>query len=235
MSVVIVGAHGKIGRLLGRRLAAEGEPVTGLIRNPAHAVDLTPDGVTPLVLDLEVAARDEVAAAYRTAGATAVVFAAGAGPGSGARRKDTVDRAAAVLTADAAETAGVRRYVQISSIGTPGVDPAEPPAGDADVFRAYLQAKRAAEDDLRDRAGLDWTILRPGGLTDEPGTGCVRLAAADGGRAVPGGRIPRADVAAVVAALLPEPASHRHVLELVGGTVPVPEAVAALFAARQDI
>ncbi len=231
MGVVIVGGHGKISRLLGRRLAADGEPVTGLIRNPGHAADLESDGIRPVVLDLEAVDRDAVAAVYRQAGATAVVFAAGAGPGSGASRKNTVDRGAAVLTAFAAEAAGVRRYLQISSIGTSEIDPAEPAAGDDDVFRAYLQAKRAAEDDLRARDELDWTILRPGGLTDEPGTGRVTLKpAVPGGRAVAGGRIPRDDVAAVVVALLAADATRGRVLELVGGTVGIQEAVAEALA-----
>jgi nucleoside-diphosphate-sugar epimerase len=236
MGVVIVGGHGKIARLLGRRLAAAGQPATGLIRNPAHAADLVADGMRHAFLDLESADRDAVAAALRDAGAPAVVFAAGAGPGSGAARKDTVDRGAAVLTAAAAQDAGVRRYLQISSVGTSEIDPSEPAAGDDDVFRAYLQAKRAAEDDLRARDGLDWTILRPGGLTDEHGTGRVTLLpAVAGGRAVTGGRIPRDDVAAVVIALLPAEASHGAVLELVGGTQPIDEAVPAALATWQDI
>lgn len=146
-------------------------------------------------------------------------FAAGAGPGSGAARKDTVDRAAAALLADAAERAGVGRYLLVSSMGVNSVRDGAAPAGTDDVFLAYLRAKLAAEDDLRGRA-LDWTVLRPGGLTDDPGTGHVTLAPH-----VERGKVSREDVAAVLAALLDEPATARAVLELVGGPTPVDEAV----------
>ena len=148
-------------------------------------------------------------------GADAVVFAAGAGPGSGVPRKDSVDRGASVLMADAAERAGVRRFVQVSSMGA-----GQPPGRDGDeVWAAYITAKTAAEDDLRSR-DLDWTILRPGGLTDAPPADRVRLAAAP----VPRGSIPRADVAGVIVALLDNPGSHLT-LELVSGDSPIDEAV----------
>ena len=145
-----------------------------------------------------------------------MVFAAGAGPGSGAPRKDSVDRAAAVLMADAAEQAGVRRFVQVSAMGAD-----QPPRpGSDEVWAAYITAKTAAEADLRAR-DLDWTILRPGRLTDAPGTGTVRLATPP----VPAGAVPRADVAAVIAALLDEPGTWHQTLELVGGDSPVAAAV----------
>ncbi|NUR92877.1 MAG: NAD(P)H-binding protein, partial [Nonomuraea sp.] len=150
-------------------------------------------------------------------GADAAVVAAGAGPGSGVPRKDTVDRGASVLLADACERAGVRRFVQISSMGAGS----PPRPGSDDVWAAYIDAKTAAEDDLRGR-DLDWTILRPGGLTDDPGTGLVRLAPQ-----VPRGAVPRDDVAAVIVALLREPGSAGKVLELVSGDDPIAEAVAA--------
>ena len=150
------------------------------------------------------------------AGADAAVFAAGAGPGSGAARKDTVDRGASVLLAEATGQAGARRFVQISGMGAGQ----PPPAGSDEVFAAYMEAKTAAEDDLRSR-DLDWTVLRPGGLTDGPGTGQVQLAAPP----VPRGRIPRADVAAVIVALLDEPGTSHQTLELIGGDTPVGEAV----------
>src|SRR5688572_33343057 len=114
MRVVIAGGHGKIALLLERLLAGRGDDVVGLVRNPAHVDDVAAAGARAVVCDLEAATVDEVAA--HLAGADAVVFAAGAGPGSGIPRKDTVDRGAAVLLADAATAAGVRRYVQISSI-----------------------------------------------------------------------------------------------------------------------
>jgi uncharacterized protein YbjT (DUF2867 family) len=215
MRVVIAGGHGKIALRLAALLSARGDEVVGLIRNPDHAGDVRAAGATAVVRDLEAATAEEVAA--DVAGADAVVFAAGAGPGSGAARKDTVDRAAAALLADAAQLAGARRYLLISS---PGVDRTPPPGTD-EVFAAYLRAKATAEEDLRAR-DLDWTVLRPGRLTDEPGTGRVRLAAK-----VTRGAVPRDDVAAVLLALLDTPATAGLTLELVSGDTPVDEAVAA--------
>ena len=164
MRVVIAGGHGKIALLLERLLAERGDQAVGLIRNPAHVADVQKAGAEAVVCDLEAASVDDVAAAL--SGAGAVVFAAGAGPGSGVPRKDSVDRGASVLMADAAERAGVRRFVQVSSMGT-----GQPPRpGTDEVWAAYITAKTAAEDDLRAR-DLDWTIVRPGGLTDVPATG----------------------------------------------------------------
>jgi uncharacterized protein YbjT (DUF2867 family) len=215
MRVVIAGGHGKIALRLERLLAARGDEVVGIIRNPAQAADLAEQGATALVIDLEKADVDTLA--RELAGANAVVFAAGAGPGSGAARKDTVDRAAAELLVAAAETAGVRRYLLISSMGASD----DPPPGTDEVFAAYLRAKAASETALRE-SDLDWTILRPGRLTDEPGTGMVRLA-----RTVRRGSVSRDDVAAVLTALLDEPRAIGRTLEIVGGDVPVAEAVAA--------
>jgi nucleoside-diphosphate-sugar epimerase len=217
MHIAIAGAHGQVARRLGRLLTARGDAVTGVIRNPAHAADLTADGVTPVALDLENAGTDDVAAVL--SGVDAVVFAAGAGPGSGAARKDTVDRGAAVLLADAAERAGVDRYLLVSSMGVDSVADGAEPEGLDDVFLAYLRAKLAAEQDLLGRAGLRTTVLRPGGLTDDPGTGRVTLALH-----VERGTIPRDDVAAVLVALL-DAGRDGAVLELVSGPTPVAEAV----------
>ncbi|HKA97111.1 MAG TPA: NAD(P)H-binding protein, partial [Streptosporangiaceae bacterium] len=170
MRVVIAGGHGKIALLLERVLAERGDHAVGLIRNPAQAADVRKAGAEAVVCDLEAASADEVAVLL--SGADAVVFAAGAGAGSGAGRKDSVDRGASVLMAGAAERAGVRRFVQISSMGA-----GQPPqSGRGEVWAAYITAKTAAEDDLRSR-DLDWTIVRPGGLTDAAATGRVRLAA----------------------------------------------------------
>ena len=216
MRVVIAGGHGKIALLLERLLAERGDRAAGLIRNPAHVADVREAGAEAIVCDLETAAAGEVA--LLLSGADAVVFAAGAGPGSGAPRKDTVDRGASVLMADAAERAGVRRFVQISSMGAG----APPRSGSDEVWAAYIAAKTAAEADLRAR-DLDWTILRPGSLTDAPATGRVQLAAPP----VPAGAVPRADVAAVIAALLDEPDTRHQTLELVGGDSPVATAVQA--------
>jgi uncharacterized protein YbjT (DUF2867 family) len=212
----IAGGHGKIALLLERALAMRGDAAVGLVRNADHVADVRGTGADAVVCDLERTTVDDLAAVL--AGAHAVVFAAGAGPGSGIPRKDTVDRAAAVLLADAAEAAGVRRYVQVSAMG---VDSARQ-AGPDDVFGAYLVAKKAAEDDLRARP-LDWTILRPGRLTDDPPAGTVRLA-----RHVDRGAVSRAEVAAVLVALLDAPATAGQVLELVGGDTPIADAVAAL-------
>ncbi len=218
MRILIAGAHGQVARRLGRLLSARGDTVVGLIRNPDHATDLEADGVQPEVLDLESTSVDELAA--RARGADAVVFAAGAGPNSGEARKHTVDHGAAVLLADAAERAGVRRYVLVSSMG---VEQARngPPEGVDPVMGVYLQAKLRAEEDVLPRPGLDTTVLRPGGLTDEPGTGRVTL-----GRDLDFGSVPRDDVAAVLVALL-DAGGSGVVLELVGGDTPITEAVAA--------
>lgn len=216
MRVVIAGGHGKIAMRLERRLAAAGHEAVGIVRSPAHVDDLEKIGAEAAVLDLEAASVEEVAAVV--SGADAAVLAAGAGPGSGAARKDTVDRGASVLLADAAERAGVRRFLQISALS---VDEPPPPGSD-DVWVAYIKAKKEAEEDLR-RRDLDWLILRPGSLTDDPGTGLVTLA-----ESVDRGRVPRDDVAAVIAALLDHPELHHRTLELVRGTTPISEAVAAL-------
>lgn len=214
MRIIVAGGHGQVALLLTRRLVVRGDTVVGLVRNPDHAGDVRSAGATPAVVDLE--ATDAGTLAGHLAGADAVVFAAGAGPDSGAARKDTVDRAAAALLADAAEAAGVRRYLLVSSLGTE-----DPPAGD-DVFAGYLRAKAAAEADLRSRRALDWTILRPGGLTDDPATGLVRLE-----RHVERGQVPRDDVAAVLAALLDAPVTIGATYELVSGDTPVAAAVKA--------
>lgn len=219
MRIVIAGGHGQIALHLERLLAARGDTPVGLIRHPGQLEDLRAVGAVPIVCDLEHAGVEEVAELLVSA--DAVVFAAGAGPGSGIERKDTVDRAAAVLFADAAERAKVRRFVLLSSMGADrnpsrGVDP---------VFAAYLRAKGAADADISARPGLDWTILRPGALTDEAGTGQVQLGPRTGR-----GSVPRADVAAVIAALLETPGTAGRTLELIGGDTPVAEAVAAAAA-----
>ncbi len=231
MRVVIAGGHGQVALRLTALLAGRGDVVTGVVRNPDHRADVEGAGGAAVVLDLEAATADELA--VHLAGADAVVFAAGAGPDSGAPRKDTVDRAAAVLLADAAQRAGVRRYLLVSSMGVDGVevdgvqvDGVEPDSGPApdagDVWIAYLRAKRAAEEALR-ATSLDWTILRPGRLTDDPGVGTVLLAPS-----VPGGAVTRDDTAAVLVALLDAPGTVGQTLELVEGDDDVRAAVAAV-------
>lgn len=213
MDIVIAGGHGKVARRLTALLVARGDRVRGLIRNPDHAADLQADGSEPVVLDLEQASVEDVASAI--AGADAVVFAAGAGPGSGAQRKLTLDRDGAIKLLAAARSAAVERYVIVSSIGAE-----DPPDGD-DVFSVYLRAKAEADAALSasDRA---WTIVRPGSLDDEPGTGRVRLTAEPAR-----GDVSREDVAAALDAILHEPRSAGHTLYVVGGEDPIAEALAA--------
>jgi uncharacterized protein YbjT (DUF2867 family) len=217
MRVVIAGGHGKIALILERLLSQRGDSVAGFIRNPAQVADLEAAGAEALVVDLEKASVDDVAAHLH--GADAVVFAAGAGPGSGAARKETVDRDAAILLADAAEAAGVRRYLMISAMGADieAVESARDP-----VFATYLRAKAVADEAVRARAGLDTTIVRPGLLTNDSGTGRVTIADSTGP-----GNIPRADVAAVLAALLDAPDTGGQTLEVISGDTPIADAVAA--------
>jgi uncharacterized protein YbjT (DUF2867 family) len=217
MRVVIAGGHGQVALLLESLLVEAGHQVVGLVRNPAHVPDLRDRGAEAVVLDLEGASVDAVADSL--AGADAVVFAAGAGPGSGAARKATVDRDAAILVADAAERAGVQRYAVVSAMGVDRADPASD-----EVFEAYLRAKAAADADIRARQGLEWTIVRPGGLTDDPGTGRVQL-----GEHLEPGRISRADVAALLLAVLESPqTTSRRQFDAVAGQEPIRAAVGAL-------
>jgi uncharacterized protein YbjT (DUF2867 family) len=215
MRVVIAGGHGKIALRMTGLLAGEHQ-VVGIVRNPEHRRAVETAGGQCVVLDLEDASLADVVGILE--GAEAAVFAAGAGPGSGAARKETVDRAAAALLAQASEEAAVRRHIQISSMG---IERADDP-GVEGIFAAYLRAKAAAEQDLR-RRDLDWTILRPTRLTDAPGTGRVRLAPS-----VRSGQISRDDVAAVAVELLQRAAGVRQTLELVSGDTPIAEAVGSL-------
>jgi nucleoside-diphosphate-sugar epimerase len=218
MRVVIAGGHGKIALALERLLSQRGDSVAGLIRNPAQASDLEAAGAEAIVVDLENSSVAEVARHVR--GADAVVFAAGAGPGSGAARKETVDRAAAVLLADAAIEAGVLRYLMISAMGA---DRRADDETSDPVFAAYLRAKAAADEDVLARAELQTTVVRPGHLTDESGTGRVLLAPSTGR-----GSVPRQDVAAVLVAVLDAPETAGHTFELISGETPIADAVAAV-------
>ncbi|MDL2077843.1 SDR family oxidoreductase [Streptomyces sp. GXMU-J15] len=212
MRIVIAGGHGQIALRLERLLSARGDEVAGIIRRAEQGDDLREAGAEPVLLDLESASVEEVAASLE--GADAAVFAAGAGPGSGVARKETVDKDAAILFADAALRAGVRRYLVVSSMG------ANPEHEGSEVFDVYLRAKGEADAYVRGLDGLDWTILRPGMLTDDAGTGLVRLEAHTGR-----GPIPRDDVAATLAELIDTPATAGLTLELISGTSPVTVAV----------
>ena len=207
MRVVIAGAHGKIAMRLSRTLVSRGDTVIGLIRNPDHADDVAATGAEPVVCDLEQATVPEIAAA--AAGADAAVFAAGAGPGSGAARKLTMDRDGAIKLLEA--TAG--RYVIVSSVG------AENPPDDDDVFSVYLRAKAEADAAVQ-ASGREWTVIRPGALTDDPATGRVRIDATPFR-----GRVPRDDVAEVLAAVLRDPRATHRILYVNAGEEPMEEAL----------
>lgn len=213
MQVAIAGGHGKVARELARVLHDGGHQSTAIIRNQEHASDVREAGAAPALLDLETVTVDELAATLT--GHDAVVFAAGAGPNSGAERKMTVDRDAAILLADAAVRAGVRRYVMVSSMAADRGDPTS-----EDIFQIYLVAKGAADDAVRNRK-LDWTIVRPGMLTDDEPTGLVTV-----GEHVDRGPIPRADVAGVLAATLADDASIGRTFEVISGSTPIEEVFA---------
>jgi uncharacterized protein YbjT (DUF2867 family) len=211
--VVIAGGHGQIALRLAALLSARGDRVCALIRNADHEADVRVTGARPVVADME--ALDDLSDLLE--GVDTVVFAAGAGPGSGPERKRTVDLGAAVKLLDAARRTGTRRYLMISSIG------ADDPAAGAEAMRPYLEAKAQADAALA-ASDLDWTIVRPGALTDQPGTGRIDVARSFGRR----GSVTRDDVAAVLVACLDEPRTVRATFELFQGETPIAEALAAL-------
>jgi uncharacterized protein YbjT (DUF2867 family) len=212
VDVVVAGGHGKVARRLLQLLAERGDRARGLIRNPDHAGDLEAIGAEPVVCDLE---REEDLSPF-VEGADAVVFAAGAGPGSGPERKRTVDVGGAVKLIDACKKTGIGRYVMVSSVG------ADDPGRAPEQMRPYQQAKHDADVAL-EQAGLDHTIVRPGGLTDEPGAGKVAA-----GPDVARGRIPRDDVAATLAEVLVADNTIGKVFVVVSGDTPIEEAVRSL-------
>jgi uncharacterized protein YbjT (DUF2867 family) len=226
MRVVIAGGHGKIALHLQRLLSGREDTPVALIRNPDHTDDVAAAGGEPVVFDLESGGIVELS--EHLEGADAVVFAAGAGPGSGIPRKDTVDRAGAALLAEAAQRAGIRRYLLVGAMGVKPDDPEWTPPDDVgEVFAAYLQAKAASERDLMGR-DLAATVLRPGTLTDDEPTGRVRLARPE----IERGEVSRTDVAEVLAALLDEPRTAGLTLELVSGDQAITEAVSGVLDAR---
>jgi uncharacterized protein YbjT (DUF2867 family) len=208
MDVVVAGGHGKIGLRLLRLLADGGHRGRGIVRNTEHVQELADVGAEAVICDME--GLDDLSGCC--AGADAVVFAAGAGPGSGPERKRTVDYGGAVKLMGA----GVRRYVMVSAIG------AGRPQEWSDEMRPYYEAKAGADEKLM-ASGLDYTIVRPGGLTDDPGTGMVTVGT-DLGR----GSVPRDDVAALLLAVLETPGSIGKTFELVAGDTPIEEAVRGL-------
>ena len=213
MKVAIAGGHGKIARLLEGRLVKRGDAAIGLIRNPDHADDLRELGAEPLLCDLE--GDCDVAAAI--AGADAVVFAAGAGPGSGVDRKRSMDLGGALKLIEAAKANGISRYLIVSSMGA-----ADPPAEGGGTFGEYLRAKSEADRAVA-ASGLDYSIVRPGMLTDDPGSGRVKVAPR-----LERGSVPRADVAAVLLACLDIEKTLGREFDLLSGEMPIEEALAAL-------
>jgi nucleoside-diphosphate-sugar epimerase len=213
--VAIAGAHGNIAMRLTGLLVSEGHTVLGLIRNPGHASDVSRQGARPVVCDLEQVTVDEVAKAIE--GADAAIFAAGAGPGSGAARKLTMDRDGALKLLDACTAADARRFQIVSSVGAE-----RPPAGD-DAFSVYLQAKAQADEAVQ-ASDRDWTIVRPGRLTDDRGTGRLSIQSAPFR-----GSVSRDDVAAVLAYLLRDCRSSRRVLYVNGGEQTIEQALEAVL------
>lgn len=214
MDIVIAGGHGKIALKLEKLLAESGHQVRGLIRNPDHAADLEALGAEPLVADLEELSTFSLA--DEIADADAIVFAAGAGPGSGPERKWSLDYGGAAKLIDVAVANSIPRFVIVSSVG------ADREAEDDGGFDTYLRAKGQADSDLT-QSELDYTILRPGPLTDDPGTGEITI-----GESVEAGPVTRDDVAATIAAVLEADATIGLILELRGGGLPVAEAIAQL-------
>jgi uncharacterized protein YbjT (DUF2867 family) len=214
MKVAVAGGHGKVGLRLGGLLAAQGHSVRGLIRNAGHAADLRAAGVEPVVCDLE-AVEASVWAAIR--GCDAVVFAAGAGPGSGAERKRTMDLGGTQRLIEAAGEEGIRRYVMVSAMGA-----ADPPPEGGDVYGEYLRAKAEADTALAE-SGLEHTIVRPGRLTEGPPTGRVQI-----GSGLEPGEISRADVAATLAAVLDVDNTVGKTFDLLAGETPIDAALAGL-------
>jgi nucleoside-diphosphate-sugar epimerase len=212
VNVVIVGGHGQIALRLEKLLAERGDSPRGIIRSTDQASDLESIGAEPIVLDIENMEIDDA-----VAGADAVVFAAGAGPGSGPARKQTVDYAGAVKLIHAASSRDIRRYLMISAIG------ANHPERWSDQMRPYYEAKAAADEAVTE-SGLDFTIVRPGRLTDDPGTGKVEVAEKLGR----GGSVTRDDVALVLAEMLAAENTFGKAYDLLNGDVPVKEAVAEL-------
>jgi uncharacterized protein YbjT (DUF2867 family) len=214
MHVAIAGGHGKIAMELTRLLDERGDHVRSLIRNPDHSDDVVAAGAEAVLCDLESDDAERIARAVDDA--DAIVFAAGAGPGSSAERKESMDYGGAVKLIEAAEHNGIERYVIVSSMG------ADPDQEGDEIFDVYQRAKGRADQALAE-SGLTYTIVRPGHLTDDDATG--KVFAAESGES---GDIPRADVAAVIAAALREPATENKTFEVVSGQTPIEEAMAAV-------
>lgn len=211
--IAIIGGHGKVALHLSALLTTEGHSVTAIIRNPDHAADVAAAGATPSVLDIENSTTAAIAEALRDH--DAVVWSAGAGGGN-PDRTYAVDRDAAIRSMDAAAEAGVGRYVMVSYLGA-GRDHGVPAENS---FFAYAEAKAAADEYLRGTP-LAWTILGPGALTDQPGTGLIEVDPGRGG----GGHTSRSNTASVAAAVLDLPETAGRTIEFRDGTLPIAAAL----------
>lgn len=205
--VLLFGGHGKVALLLEPLLVGRGDAVTAVIRNAAHEADVAATGATPVVFDVEAFDTDQIA--NLVGGNDVVVWSAGAGGGS-PERTYAVDRDAAIRSIDAAVASGVRRYVMVSYFGA-GPDHGVPPANS---FFAYAEAKAAADGHLR-ASGLDWTILAPSSLTLGPPTGRIDVDATESGS------VSRADVAAVIAAVIPDASTFGRTIRFNSGDQPI--------------
>lgn len=211
--IAIVGGHGQVARLLHPMLLGAGHEPVALVRSTAHRAELEASGVEVRHLDIEADSAEAFAEAFD--GCHAVVFAAGGGPDGNVERKRTVDLEGALKSIEGARAAGISRYVQVSAIGVD--DPV--PEDTAPVWRAYVEAKRDSDAAVR-ASGLDWTILRPGRLTDDPGTGRVLV-----GVETPYADVARADVAEVIAAVVDSGLGIGAQWNVVGGEATVAEAL----------
>lgn len=211
MKITIVGAHGNIAMLLHPMLIQNGHSVRGIIRKEEQAEDLRKTGVEPVIANIEK--QDDISEAVGNV--DAVLFAAGAGPGSGTERKWTVDRDGAIKLMEACHKNGIDRYVIISAMGLDSLRGSE-------VFQVYLKAKAEADEALR-KSGLNYTIVKPGRLTDEAGTGKVLV-----GKNLERGEIPREDVAAVIAKVFEMQETIGKEFDLLSGNQPIPKALSDL-------
>jgi len=213
--IAVVGGRGQVARLLHPLLVEAGHTPVALVRDEGDRAELEDLGAQVRLLDLEE--QDAVAYAAAFEGCEAVVFAAGGGPDGNIERKRTVDLEGSLKSIEGAQRAGIARFVQISAIGVDDAlgDDVEP------VWAAYVEAKRDADAALR-ASHLAWTIIRPGRLTDEPATGLVAL-----GPDLARGDVTRADVAAVVAAVLDDDATVGRQWVLVEGDHRVADAIRA--------
>jgi uncharacterized protein YbjT (DUF2867 family) len=220
--IAIVGGHGQVARHLIHVLRRADHDPVALVRREEYRAELEDRGAEVRILDIEAQDADAFAAAFEGCGA--VVFAAGGGPDGNIERKRTVDLEGSLKSIAGAERAGIDRFVQISAINVD--DPL--PEDTGEVWRAYVEAKRDADEALRG-SGLAWTIIRPGRLTDYPATVKVSL-----GPEWPLGDVPRGDVAAVVAAVLDADGSIGRQWNLVNGDVPVADAVQSSSSASEE-